>query len=287
MSLTDIDIAVATEKRLGWDASKRLTLMSYIPAAMSNLAKQVARDPSKRNLLMTDPDTVSVTVTPGVRDSVGTSATTGTADLSTIVDTYDIMLDCLKYGTIYHQYQISFTSTDVTTGTWPSGGYVEIQGAGFILTDALPVYLETAGALPGGISADVTYYIIATEPDYAFATSAANAAVPTGITLTAGASGTSTIYSTPKQVLQWLQSPNQGLAVSCLPFDMLQGWLVGYDLHVKGIPFQSTHSKLQFAVPYTPNPSNFPEDESLYEDLLDCMVGLATTGGVEDVPPNS
>ena len=56
MSLTDIDIAIATEKRLGWDASKRLTLMSYIPAAMSNLAKQVARDPSKRNLLMTDPD---------------------------------------------------------------------------------------------------------------------------------------------------------------------------------------------------------------------------------------
>lgn len=287
MSLTDIDIAIATEKRLGWDASKRLTLMSYIPAAMSNLAKQVARDPSKRNLLMTDPDTVSVTLTAGVLPSSSADATTtGTADLSTIVNTYDIMLDCLKYGTIFLQYQIPWDSGDVSTGTWPSGGFIEIQGAAGILTDALPVYMQTAGTMPSGLSEDTTYYIIADNPDYGFATTAANAAVPTGITLVSAGSGNGTIYSF-KQTLQWLQSPQQGLSTTCLPFSMPQCWLQGYDIYVKDATIWSTFAKLMFCVPYVPTPENFPDDENLREDLIDVMVGLAMTAGVEDVPPNS
>lgn len=288
MALTDTAVAIEAAKRLKWPPSKTLALQSMIPAALSNLAKAVARDPMRRHLLMTDPAVVQATVTPGNQVSVVSPAVTGSADLSEIVETYGVMLDDLQYGTVFHQYVIPFTSGDVTaTAAWPDGSYITLTGLiAAILTEGLPVYLETSGALPSGVSPNVTYYMLQ-EDDTTFglAISLAAVATNTGVTFSNVGSGNSAIYSA-KTLLQWLKSPNQGFAETCLPFSMLQGWLEGYDLKVKGVPFISTYSVLSFNVPYMPKTlADLPAGDDLHQDLIDTLVAIAMTGGTEDVPP--
>ncbi len=284
MKLNDTSAAIAAQERLAWPPESVLRIQSMIPAALSNLAKAVSRDPKRKNLLMTDPDVVQVTVTPGVEADIITGSVSGSSDLSSIVDTYGVMLDALQYGTIYHQYQVPFSSGDVTTGVFPSG-YIEIQGVGFILTNGLPVYLETTGTLPNGVLADTTYYIVAEQPEFNLAVSKANAETQTSLNLASIGSGNSAIFS-HDQILQWLSSPTQGSLTTCLPFSMLQGWLVGYKLNVKGIPFQGAFSKLKFEVPFQPRTlEDLPDSNDLQQDFLDTLIGVAATSGIEDVPP--
>lgn len=282
MKLTDTSAAIYAQERLSWPPETTLRIQSMIPAALSNLAKAVSRDPKRKNLLMTNPDMVQATVTPGVGSLTG--VTPGYADLSTIVDTYGVMLDALQYGTIYLQYQIPFSSGDVTTGVFPAG-YIEIQGAGSLLTEGLPVYVRTTGTLPNDLTADTTYYIIAEQPEYNFATSVANAASQTSVNLATAGSGNSTLYSFD-QILQWLSSPTQGSLTTCLPFSMLQGWLVGYTLNVKGTPIAGAFVKLKFAVPFQPRTlEDLPDNDDLSQNFLDELVLLASTGGPEEPNP--
>lgn len=284
MALSDTELAIAACKRLKWPSSKTLAVQSMIPAALSNLAKQTARDPARRNLLMTDPATVQATVTPGLAVSTTAAPQTGTVDLSSIVETYGVMVDTLRYGTIFHQYQVPFASGDVTTGAWPTGN-IEIVGAQYVLTEALAVYLQTSGSLPNPFVEDTIYYILQeNDLNYGLALSAALAEAGTGITINTAGSGDGTIYS-KESLMQLLKSPNQGLATTCLPFSMLQGWLEGYLLNLKGIPFSSTFSKLLFNVPFIPTLETFPVDYDLEQDLLDTLVGVAASMGIQDEPP--
>lgn len=273
-------LAIQAEKRLGWPPSQRLRIQTMIPAALANLAKMVSRDPKRRNMLMTDPDVVQVTVTPGVQ-AVGMDSVTGSADLSSIVDTYSVMLDALQYGTIYHQYQVPFTAGDVITGAWPTGAYVEIADLDQIFgTD--PIYFETTGSLPANITANMTFYPLYTGSALAigFAVSQASQAADQGVAINSAGSGNSTMLSFD-QILQWLSSPTQGGLTTCLPFSMLQGWLVGYTLNVKGIAFSQTYSKLKLAVPYVPTVNTFPDNDDLLSDLLDTLVGICQTQDIE------
>lgn len=286
MAITDQSLAIAALKRLKLPPSYTLAVQSMIPAALSNLAKQVARDPRRRNLLMTDPTAVEVDVTEGLLTSAS-AGVAGSADLSTIVDTYGVMLDALIYGSIFMHYEFPFTSSEVTTGTPPSGGYVEffndeIEG---VLETGDPIYLTTTGTVPSGVQVGRIYYAIVASGQVSFAQTAALAAAGTGIALSGAGSGSS-IINTPDVLMQWLKSPNQGLAETCLPFDMLQGWLEGYTLKLKGSDFNAADTaKLTFNVPFIPTLDTFPANEDLEQDLLDTLVGIAATAGIEDRPP--
>lgn len=285
MALTDTELAIAAAKRLKWPPSKVLSLQSMIPAALSNLAKQTARDPARRNMLMTDPDTVTADIVAGMFTSAAT-AQTGSADLSDIVATYGIMLDTLRYGSIFQHYELDFTSGDVTTGTWPAGAKVEFFNDEMdVLSTGDPIFLTTTGTVPGGLQANRLYYAIVSSPYVGFALTAALAEAGTGIDISGAGTGNSTI-NTPDVLMQLLKSPNQGLAETCLPFSMFQGWLEEYTLKVKGKPFNlAATGKLTFNVPFVPTLETFPVDYDLQQDLLDTLVAAAATMAIQDEPP--
>jgi hypothetical protein len=288
MAITDQELAIAALKRLKLAPSMQLALQSMIPAALSNLAKQTARDPKRRNLLSTDPSVVELDVANGLH-TAAVYGPNGSADLTSIVETYGVMLDTLQYGSVFFHYEIPFASSDVQTGSWPSGGRVEFfndENTG-VLSTGDAVYLTTTGTVPSGVQAGRIYYAIVNAEYVGFADSKVNALAGTGITLSGAGTGNSVI-NTPDVLLQWLKSPNQGLAETCLPFSMLQGWLEGYTLKLKGREInESDTAKLTFNVPYMPKTlADLPAGDDLHQDLLDSLVGVAATMGIQDVPPS-
>lgn len=277
MPLTEQEVAILAAKRVNFDPSQTLKLQTLVPAALANLAKNYAKDPNKRHNLMTDPTTTRVLLTRGPAAPSATAATSGYADLSTLFNTNNIMLDTLKYGTIFLEYRVPFTSGDVGIGTWPTGGYAETLTS-YGISTGLAVRLETDGALPGGLFVNLQYYLITNVPQFAFANTAADAAAGTGITLTNVGTGNHTVISTDAVILQWVGDPTQGNLTLCLPTPNLVGWLQGSTIHVRGYRVDQSNTYLTFNVPFVPTLATLPADADIEADLIDEMVSLIVTG---------
>lgn len=257
MKYTEQDIATLTAKRLKLPSSQIPMLMTLVPSALNNLAKNVATDPMRRNLLMT---TTTVTT------AASTLSDYITADLATSIETYGILLDYIRYGTLWSYKSTSFTSANVSTSPTNS---IDLTDAG-IFSLGQPVYFTTSGTLPTGLTANTTYYAIPDASDYQFASSYANAVAGTEISLTGAGSGSSAVISSP-QIVQWLNSPNQGSLNEGIPIAYPTVYLRGTTLYCNNITVNST---IRMLVPYVPNMMNFPTDGNLDQDLIDAMVEL-------------
>lgn len=266
--MTADQVGLLTAKRMNLPPSARLSLQTYIPAALANLAKSYARDPNKRNNLMTDKASVTANVT--------TSNQYNVVDISTILSTNNVMLETLKYGTIWHKYATkTFTGAEVDTG----GDYVSIMNHNF--PSQLKVRLTTTGALPTGLFTDTDYYIIVVNANrIQFAASRADAEAGTAVDMSAIGSGTDTITPWTESILQWVQSPTQGNLSTCLPFNYVTGYLMGENIYVN-----VTSGTLAFTVPFVPTLTTLPSDEDVEADLIDHMVALATTGDPAKIEP--
>lgn len=117
-NLNEQDVALAASKRLKKGAEAIPTLMTYIPNALSNLARQVANQPYRRRLLVTDQASATVNVTNATYNYY--------ADLSTLQTTPGIMLEYLQLGTIFY---VNAVKTWATTAVSP-GECVSVYGGG-------------------------------------------------------------------------------------------------------------------------------------------------------------
>lgn len=293
MSITADELAVLAAKRVKLPPSFRLGIQTMIAAALQNLATRYALDPNKRPYLMTDAATTRVKVVPtnmavdAFQVPVGLSQT-GIADLTTLITDNGIMLDMLKYGTVFLQYRVPWHSGNVTLGQWTSG-YIAIADAYELTDPSIPFTAETEGTLPTGVELHSTYYPISdiTLGRYALAISATEAAADNSITLYGAGTGISTLVSANKMIVQWLANPSQGDLSLCMPFAQLTGWLQGDIMHVKGFPIGADYTYLTFNVPYIPTLDSIPANDAVKEDLVDELVAVIMTGDPaidEDAP---
>lgn len=77
-------------RRFGGPEGDELKYMPLVDPALRRLAYDVAKDPSLRDWMLTDPTTTTVTLDAN-----------GAADLAPLILSPRILLDCLKYGDIY------------------------------------------------------------------------------------------------------------------------------------------------------------------------------------------
>ena len=266
MALNETQVAIQAAKRLKMDGRSLLSLQTLIPSALNNLARQTASDPNRRRLLVTDQS-----------DTIATIAGYDPyyASLAVLEDGPGIMFDFLQFGTIYyHRPSVAFQSEAVVIS--PSN-YIEIQGptATNFLTEGTRVRFTTSGVLPGGIYANIDYYVCNPEtPDYQFSSSYANAIAGTPITITDAGSGDGTIVLQDVDVCQWLGSPNIASFTSCVPFESANIWLVGDKLYTNKIA-----GTFQMSVPFIPTLDTLPAQ--LQNDLIDEVINLATDAGYE------
>lgn len=261
MSLNDTQVAVLASKRLKMDGRSLLTLQSFVGNALNNLARQTANDDYKKRYLMTDPASVSATIT-------NDSAFRYYADLATIINSPQIMLDCLQYGTIYYVPLFkTFTAPSV------SGNRVSITNHNF--QTGLAVQVSTTNTLPAPLVLNTTYYIIRVSANLiSFASSYANALAGTVIALTdpTDAAGTQTITPYGEYVTQWLASPTQAQLISSNPYFYPYIWVQGTLLYTNQIT-----GTFRFNCPFIPTLDTLPE--ILESDLIDSVVQLAITQG--------
>ena len=267
MAYNERDAAIAVQQRLDLPVSKVLAIQSLVPAALANLAKSVANDPMRRQLLMTPQSTTSV--------NFGDGNPTPQADLSTLIANDNILLEKIKYGTTWLRYEFTFADTDVTVGTYPTGGYITID-TGTVIVTGTPIYVTAGGTLPSGLTAGTTYYAIVENSEMFFATSYANAIAGVSVTLGSTGSGTNDLTTVP-QVVQWLGSPNQGMLTSCLTINYPTAWIEGTRIYSNTIFTDVAVCNLSFSVPYVPTIDDFPNDSPLYSDLLDELTAIAVT----------
>ncbi len=363
-------LAIQAEERLGWSPSTRLRIQSMIPAALANLSKEVAKDPTRRPLLQTDPDTVDEIIVEGSR------ASDLIVELSTVIADDGVMLDYIRNGTTYytapsttfgaadldlttsgvvsgagttavdgtytqrgvgaqpHLYNLvgyqsdpgtkalSYESDDNEWHIWSNqieykaffatptsdpwdfdGSYTEFNGdspppsvtqstnAGtFIAVDdhgfttGDTVRLTTSSALPTGFSLLTTYYVIVYDADtFGLALSLADAEDGIAVVYTDVGTGVQTINLNEREIVQWLASPTQGSLTSCLPFSYPTAYLQGTTLQLLNVEIGG---EIEFNVPYVPTSLTFPDDQYLYTDLLDTLVAVCVTQGIEDTPPD-
>lgn len=91
MALTERIVAEVLRQRLGLpDGSQAARFLNAIPEVLKATARKVAADPNLRPLMLTDPTTVSVTLT------------AGSADLASTYSTHRILLEYIDKGYIYH-----------------------------------------------------------------------------------------------------------------------------------------------------------------------------------------
>lgn len=88
-SLNASDIAELVRRRFNGPEGDELRYIPLVGPALRSLAYDVAKDPNLRDWLLTDPLTTTVTLDAG-----------GVADLSTLITTNKILLECLMYGDI-------------------------------------------------------------------------------------------------------------------------------------------------------------------------------------------
>lgn len=84
-------VAILVRRRTGGREEERLRYVPLVDEGLRRLAYRVARDSRLRNYLLTDPVTTTATLDGN-----------GVADLSTLLTTPRILLECLEYGQINH-----------------------------------------------------------------------------------------------------------------------------------------------------------------------------------------
>lgn len=202
------------------------------------------------------------------------ATSTGTVGTVTVtpLNSPQLMLDYLQYGTIFY--------------TYPTGTCVSDDGGGAaaqmpqVYPTGLPVRITNTSGNFVGLSENTTYYIIvvASGVSYKFATSLANALAGTAIVTTTGTVGTVTVTPWTRQIAQWLQSPDQGALTPSIPFSYIYIWLEGMQMYTN-----ATAGNFLLNVPYVPTLSNLPE--ILESDLIDQVVSLAVSQGYEPLTP--
>jgi len=261
MSLNDLAVATLASKRLRMDGRSLLTLQSFVGNALNNLARQTANDDYKKRYLMTDPASVTATIT-------NDSAFRYYADLSTVINSPQIMLDNLQYGTIYYVPLFkTFTAPSV------SGNRVSITNHNF--QTGLAVQVSTTNTLPAPLVQNTTYYIIRVSASLiSFASSYENALAGTVIALTdpTDAVGTQTVTPYGEYVTQWLASPTQAQLISSNPYFYVFVWSIGDLLYTNQVS-----GTFRFSVPFVPTLDTLPP--ILESDLIDSVVQLAITQG--------
>lgn len=264
MKLNERDIAVQVQARLKLPASTVPHLMTLIPAALNNLAKNIALDPTRKYILQSPRATTTATA------ATSTNGRYVTASLSALALSPGILIDFLRMGTMWVSYSFAFTSTDVST----LNDTITIAGASTVLTTGTPVYLSTTGTLPTGTAANTQYFTFGTAPAYSLATTYAGALAGTAVNFSGAGAGSSTMLTVP-QVLQWLNSPDQGALNSGLSVQYPACYLVGTTLYLNNVIAGATVS---LSVPYVPSLTDLPEDANLMQDLLDSVVELYISG---------
>lgn len=263
--LTAPELGLLLAKRVKLGPEYTLSLQTLIPAALANLARNVAKDPQRRNMLMTDAEIVTADVEQSVLDG------RYRANLFNVLTTYQAMIKTLRYGTIWHvPASVGFTSSDVITVT------NEIIVTGHSFTTGQRIRFTTTGTLPDNITAGVIYFAIVRDADtIAVAATYQDAIDDAAISFDMSAgTGSSLIHFVDGwQEVQWLQSPTQGTVEPCGPFEFVTAYLIGDKMYLNNV----TGGSLRFAVPYLPTLETFPNDENLTQDLLDELVALYLT----------
>ena len=262
MAWTEQTLAISASKRLKTDGESLLTLQSFIPNALNNLARKVASDDYQRRYLMTAPLSTSVNVT--------TSGYDYYADLSTLIASPQIMLDVLQYGTVFWQ---------PATQTWVpadvSGNRISITNHGY--QTGMPVLLSTSNALPAPLVLNTVYYVIRVSANtVSFASTQANAVAGTEVTLTDTGTAMSTATPQTRYPSQWYSSPNQAGLTSALPYPYAYIWLENTLLMTN-----KTNGAFKLNVPFVPTLDNLPT--ALESDLVDALVQIAITQGFEPI----
>ncbi len=263
MAWTEQNLAIAASKRLRMDGESLLTLQSFIPNALNNLARKVANDDYQRRYLMSAPLTTTASVT-----SDGNFRYY--AELSTLISTPQIMLDVLQYGTIFWVPALkTWTTSDV------SGNRIYIANHGY--QTGMPTLLSTTNALPAPLAINTTYYVVVISKNLiSFATSLANALAGTVVTLTDTGAGIGTSTPQVEYASQWFGSPTQGLLDASIPYPYPYIWLEGTLLYTN-----KQNGTFRFNVPFVPALENLPV--ALESDLVDALVHLAITQGFEPI----
>lgn len=267
MAYNERDAAIAVQQRLDLPVSKVLAIQSLVPAALANLAKSVANDPMRRPLLQTAPSATTVAFADG--------DPTPQASLSTLIANDNILVEKLRYGTISVVYPFTFSDSDVTGGTYPTGGYIT-KTVDPIITTGTSIYFTEVGTLPSPLEANTTYYAIVSTNKVYLAETYENALNNRAIVINTTGTGSNTFTTTP-QVVQWLNSPNQGSLTSCLTVAYPTVWLVGTSLYSNTIYTSPVAGTLRLNVSYVPTIADFPNDSPLYSDLLDELTAIAVT----------
>lgn len=89
-ALTNAEVAVLVRRRMGAPVSDRLRYVPLIDSALLLLAKDVAKDRSRRHLMLTDPATTTVALD-----------ASGVADLTALIASPRILLPEVHYGQIF------------------------------------------------------------------------------------------------------------------------------------------------------------------------------------------
>lgn len=263
--MNDVQCATAASKRLKMDGRSILTLQSYINNALNNLARDCANDDYKRRYLMTNPASVTATIT-------NDGAFRYYAELTSILADPQVMLDYLQYGTIFYVPATqTFTSVNV------SGNRISITNHGY--QTGLAVQLSTSSALPAPLAILTTYYVIRHSANtFSLASTYANAVAGTEITLSDSGTGTQTVTAFQEYITQWLASPTQAGLISSNPYYYPFIWIEGLVLYTDQLK-----GTFKFNVPFIPTLDNLPS--ALQSDLIDSIVQIAITQGFEPKNP--
>lgn len=258
--MNDTQVAIAASKRLQMDGRSLLTLQSYIPNALNNLAYRCANDDYKRRYLMTDPASMTATIT---NDNAFRYYTTVPSTL---------MLDSLQYGTIFYVPAIQ-----TFTGASVSGNRVSITAHGY--PTGMALQLGTTNALPAPLALATTYYVIVVSANLiSFASTYENAIAGTAITLTDTGTGTQTVTPFQEYISQWLASPTQASLISANPYYYPYIWIEHDYLYTN-----QKKGTFRFNVPYFPTLDTLPS--ILESDLIDTIVQIAVTQGFKPIAP--
>lgn len=192
-----------------------------IPEALKRLSRKVAADPNLRNLMLTDP---TVAVLP---------ITNGLVNLLTGQTNYRFLIEFLDFGQMYHQsFPVPLQRMNPTQGRLASSyfasssnfGYYYMESSNLVpsvgtlpanlsipsanvnastdvftatghgLTTGQGVSFAAGSTLPGGLTVNTVYFVIAVDANtFKLATSYANAIAGTAIDVTTVGTGTHTL----------------------------------------------------------------------------------------------
>lgn len=92
------DIAELVRRRFNGPEGDELRYLPLVDSALRQLAYDVAEDPNLRHWLMTDPASTTAILTSGV------------ADLTALVTSPRILLECLQYGEIFPPVAVGYST---------------------------------------------------------------------------------------------------------------------------------------------------------------------------------